>query len=132
MAHGHHHGDHAPGATHEAVALDPENEIDARSATIWVVGGAIVTFLSLWIMVPIFMRVLDEERMQKVAQWNTLPAAQLLFELATVEPNVFAAEAPAGLAAGRLLRRIGQSHMRGALAPRQSGWISQLIFNRNN
>ena len=67
MAHGHHHGDHAPGATHEPVVLDPENEIDARSATIWVVGGAIVTFLSLWIMVPIFMRVLDEERMQKVA-----------------------------------------------------------------
>ena len=67
MAHGHQHGDHAPGATHEAVALDPENEIDARSATIWVVGGAIVTFFSLWIMVPIFMRVLDEERMQKVA-----------------------------------------------------------------
>jgi acyl-CoA synthetase (AMP-forming)/AMP-acid ligase II len=24
MAHGHQHGDHAPGATHEAVALDPE------------------------------------------------------------------------------------------------------------
>jgi hypothetical protein len=67
MAHGHHHGDHAPGATHEALPHDPENEIDARSATIWVVCGAIVTFLSLWIMVPIFMRVLDEERMQKVA-----------------------------------------------------------------
>ncbi len=68
MAHGHHHGDHAPGATHEAVALDPENEIDARSATIWVVAGALVTFFSLWIMVPIFVRVLDEERMTKVAQ----------------------------------------------------------------
>lgn len=67
MAHGHHHGEHAPGATHEAVALDPENEIDARSATIWVVAGAILTFLSLWLMVPIFMRVLDEERMNKVA-----------------------------------------------------------------
>lgn len=67
MAHGQHHGEHAPGATHDAVPLDPENEIDARSATLWVVSGAIVTFLSLWIMVPIFMRVLDEERMQKVA-----------------------------------------------------------------
>lgn len=67
MAHGHHHGEHAPGATHEAVALDPENEIDARSATLWVVAGAILTFLSLWLMVPIFMRVLDEERMTKVA-----------------------------------------------------------------
>ena len=32
------------------------------------------------------LKTLDE-RMQKVAQWNTLPAAQLLFELATVEPK---------------------------------------------
>lgn len=67
MAHGHQHGEHAPGATHDAVALDPENEIDARSASIWVIAGSIVTFLSLWLMVPIFMRVLDEERMTKVA-----------------------------------------------------------------
>jgi beta-lactamase regulating signal transducer with metallopeptidase domain len=74
MAHGHHHGEHAPGATHEAVPLDPENEIDARSATIWVVGGAIVTFLALWIMVPIFLRVLDEERMAKV---NLAPNTEL-------------------------------------------------------
>jgi len=66
MAHGHHHGDHAPGATHEPVVLDPENEIDARSATYWVLGGTLVTFFSLWIMVPIFVRVLDEERMTKV------------------------------------------------------------------
>ncbi|MBM3972949.1 MAG: hypothetical protein FJ301_02470 [Planctomycetes bacterium] len=67
MAQSHHHGDHAPGATHKAVAIDPENEIDARTATIWVVAGAFVTFFSLWIMVPIFVRVLDEERMTKVA-----------------------------------------------------------------
>lgn len=66
MGHGQHHGDHAPGATHEAVPLDPEHDIDAKSATIWVVAGAIVTFLALWLMVPIFMRVLDAERLHKV------------------------------------------------------------------
>ena len=54
------------GVTHTAVALDPEHDIDARSATAWVVGGAIVLFLALWVMVPIFMRVLDAERQQKI------------------------------------------------------------------
>lgn len=66
MAHDHHHGEHAPGATHEALPLDPEHDIDARSATLWFVGGTIVLFLSLWLMVPIFMRVLDAERMNKI------------------------------------------------------------------
>jgi hypothetical protein len=32
----------------------------------WVVGGAAVLFLSLWVMVPIFMRVLEVERKQKI------------------------------------------------------------------
>jgi hypothetical protein len=54
------------GVTHEAVALDPEHDIDARSATMWVVGGAVVLFLSLWLMVPIFMRVVGVERQQKI------------------------------------------------------------------
>ena len=66
MAHGQHHGEHAPGETHEALPLDPEHDIDARSATTWFVGGTVVLFLSLWVMVPIFMRVLDAERADKV------------------------------------------------------------------
>ena len=74
MAHGQHHGDHAPGATHEAVALDPENDIDARSATTWFVGGTIVLFVCLWVMVPIFMRVVDAERLGKV---NKSPTTEL-------------------------------------------------------
>jgi beta-lactamase regulating signal transducer with metallopeptidase domain len=60
------HQDHAPGATHEALPHDPENDIDARSSTLWVVGGTIVTFLCLWIMLPIFQRVQEEERRRKV------------------------------------------------------------------
>jgi hypothetical protein len=37
MAHGTTH-EHAPGQTHEPVVHDPEHDIDAKSATIWVVG----------------------------------------------------------------------------------------------
>ena len=59
--------DHAPGATHEAVPLDPENDIDAKSATYWVLGGTVVLFLSLWVMVPIFVRVQEEEQRKKAA-----------------------------------------------------------------
>ena len=72
---GHNHDSHAPGATHEPVALDPEHDIDARSATLWVVLGTIVLFLSLWIMLPIFERVQDEERMRKV---NTMQSEELI------------------------------------------------------
>jgi hypothetical protein len=66
MAHGHPSHQFETGVTHDAVALDPEHDIDARSATYWVVGGTIVLFLSLWIMVPIFMRVLEVERAGKM------------------------------------------------------------------
>ncbi len=65
MGHGHEHG-HAPGATHDPVPLDPEHDINAKAATLWVVGGALVLFFCLWIMVPIFMRVLDAERLHKI------------------------------------------------------------------
>lgn len=59
-----HYGE--PGARHAAVAHDPEHDIDARSATIWVVGGTIVLFLALWVMLPIFVRVLEAERRDKI------------------------------------------------------------------
>lgn len=48
--------------------LDPEHDIDAKSSTWWVLGGTVVLFLSLWIMLPIFLRILDEERRVKVDQ----------------------------------------------------------------
>ena len=66
MAHSHHHAEFETGKKHEAVPLDPEHDIDARSATIWVVGGTLATFACLWIMVPIFVRVLDAERVKKI------------------------------------------------------------------
>jgi hypothetical protein len=70
MSHGKHSDEHygEPGARHAAVEHDPEHDIDARSATLWVVSGAIVTFLALWLMVPIFIRVQEAERQRKVDQ----------------------------------------------------------------
>ena len=63
-----------PGATHEALPLDPENDIDAKSAARWVIGGAIVLFISLWLMVPIFTQVQDYEQRRKV---NEAPNTEL-------------------------------------------------------
>lgn len=75
MAHGKQSDHHAPGgATHEAVPVDPEHDIDAKAATLWVVGGALGLFLSLWVMVAIFMRVLEAERIRKV---DSVPTTEL-------------------------------------------------------
>jgi hypothetical protein len=63
---GTHHG--KPASGHAPVAHDPERDIDARSATIWFVGGAIALFACLWVLLPIFLRVLEEERFRKVDQ----------------------------------------------------------------
>ena len=73
MSHGHHEPDHygEPGAKHAPVVHDPEHDIDARSATIWVVSGAVATFLCLWLMVPIFQRVQEVERRRKVDEAPT-------------------------------------------------------------
>ncbi len=76
MAHGNQPDPHPPGgATHEAVPVDPEHDIDAKSATLWVVGGAIGLFLCLWVMVPIFMRVVEAERIRKV---DSVPTTELI------------------------------------------------------
>jgi|SRR5688572_27277730 len=75
MAHADPHGHHAPHApTHAADPVDPEHDIDAKSATLWVVGGALGVFFCLWIMVPIFMRVLEAERVRKV---DSAPSVEL-------------------------------------------------------
>lgn len=75
MAHGNQPDHHAPhGPTHEAVPVDPEHDIDAKSATLWVVGGALGVFLCLWVMVPIFLRVLEAERIRKV---DSVPTTEL-------------------------------------------------------
>jgi len=59
-----HYGE--PGATHAPEMHDPEHDIDARSATIWVVGGTIVFFVGMWLLLPIFIRVQHAEHQRKV------------------------------------------------------------------
>ena len=66
--------DHQPGATHEALPLDPENDIDAGKAFWWFVGCSVVLFGCLWILVPIFVQVQDFEINKKV---NLSPTSQL-------------------------------------------------------
>jgi hypothetical protein len=66
MAHGTHQAHPHPVDPNEPQAHDPEHDIDARSATIWVIAGSIVLFLSLWVMVPIFVRVNEIERERKI------------------------------------------------------------------
>ena len=85
MSHAHsddHYGE--PGATHAPVVHDPEHDIDAKSATIWVVAGTVVLFISLWVMVPIFLRVQDEEHMKKInlvpnEEYENVKEAELQF-----------------------------------------------------
>lgn len=67
MSHAHiesHYGE--SGAQHEAIPLDPEHDIDAKSAARWVIGGAVVFFVGMWLLLPIFTRVLEFERRQKI------------------------------------------------------------------
>src|SRR3990172_2409002 len=66
---------HDPGTHHPPAPHDPERDIGARSATWWVVGGTIVLFVSLWLMLPIFLRVLEVERVRKIDE--IVPAERL-------------------------------------------------------
>jgi hypothetical protein len=58
--------EHQPGATHEALPLDPENDIDAGKALWWFIGSSVVLFGSLWLLVPIFVQVQDFEQNRKI------------------------------------------------------------------
>ncbi len=61
------HQTHAVAPAGDAPAPhDMEKDIDAKSATWWVLGGTVVLFVSLWLMLPIFIRILEEEQLQKV------------------------------------------------------------------
>jgi nitric oxide reductase large subunit len=51
---------------------DPEHDIDAKSTSIWVLVSAIVLFLSLYFMLPMFDVVMTAERDRKINQAPTL------------------------------------------------------------
>ena len=60
------HQSHAATAGDTPAPHDMEKDIDAKSATWWVLGGTVVLFVSLWLMLPIFIRILEEEQIKKV------------------------------------------------------------------
>lgn len=74
MSHGHTSHEHLPGATHEAVPLDPEHDIDAKSSAYWVLGSSVVLFVSLYFMLPMFDSVMTTERDRKI---NNRPNLEL-------------------------------------------------------
>ncbi|MGE3173305.1 MAG: hypothetical protein AB7O97_11825 [Planctomycetota bacterium] len=73
-----HHAPHAPhgpaGGTHRPEPLDPENDIDAKSTSWWVLGSAIVLFIGLYFLLPLFDAILQHERQTKI---NERPALEL-------------------------------------------------------
>ena len=72
--------DYQPGATHEAVPLDPENDIDGIKAVWWCLGTCVAVFGCLWLLVPIFLQVQDVEISRKV---NEAPTTELNQKIAT-------------------------------------------------
>lgn len=68
--HGHGHGD-SPSLP---AAHDPEHDINAKATTIWVVAWAVLFFLALYFMLPLFERVLQIELDKKKAH---LPNTEL-------------------------------------------------------
>jgi len=73
------HATHStPHASHGSSALpepvDPERDIDAKSTTFWVIVSTIVFFVSFYFLLPLFDRVLMQERDRKI---NNLPNTEL-------------------------------------------------------
>jgi hypothetical protein len=66
MAHDKHHSEFVAGIKHEPVPLDPENDINARSATLWVLIGTAVLFVLLWLLVILFSQINETERHAKI------------------------------------------------------------------
>jgi hypothetical protein len=55
-----HHGGEDP------KPLDPAHEINARSVVTWVVAWSVVLFVGLWLMLVVFERVWQDERVTKI------------------------------------------------------------------
>ena len=64
------HPPHAPhhphGAGHPPAPIDPEKDIDAKSTTIWFIVSTIVFFVSFYFLLPLFDRVMTQERTRKI------------------------------------------------------------------
>jgi beta-lactamase regulating signal transducer with metallopeptidase domain len=55
--------------------IDPERDIDAKPTALWFIGSSIVFFVSFYFLMPLFDRVLTQERNRKV---DLLPNTELM------------------------------------------------------
>jgi hypothetical protein len=63
---------HDPQPSAEPKPLDPAHEINARSIVTWVVAWSGILFVGLWLMLVVFERVMQDERVDKIeSQPNT-------------------------------------------------------------
>ena len=57
---------HDPAPATAPKPLDPAHEINAKSVVTWVVAWSGILFLSLWLMLVVFERVMQDERSGKI------------------------------------------------------------------
>ena len=69
-----------PAGSQRPEPLDPENDTDAKSTTIWVLASTVVLFVSLYFMLPLFDEVLQTERYKKIDERPALELDEVLEE----------------------------------------------------
>lgn len=92
-----------PGVTHRPEPIDPERDIDAKSTAIWVLGSTAVLFVSLYLMLIVFDRVLGRERGQKI---DELPALELEEVLAAERAFLSGEQSPSGKSIEQVMREM--------------------------
>ena len=80
----HKHDSHGSHSAAKPEPIDPERDIDAKSTTVWFIASAVVFFVSFYFLIPLFDRVLQQERARKI---NNLPNTEL--EEARAVENAF-------------------------------------------
>jgi len=65
----------AAGGPMRPAPVDPERDIDAKSTALWVSASAVVLFIALYFLLPLFDAVLSTERNKKI---NTLQPEEYL------------------------------------------------------
>jgi hypothetical protein len=96
-------GHGSSGAAPRPAPLDPEHDIDARTTAIWCVAWAVVLFAALYFMLPLFDRVLQQERNRKI---DSLPAEELQDVVGTERAFLRGEESPAKKPIEQVMREM--------------------------
>jgi len=72
------HKPHPADSAQRPQPVDPERDIDARSTAIWVSVSAVVLFISLYFMLPLFDTVLSTERNKKINELQPVEYQEVL------------------------------------------------------